>query len=740
MNATFQAAQPAGFFTGSPVSGTTDGFQAVITEGTDAPSGITTPYSIGDGDSFYGSLDETSGDFFPQDWLSFTVAAGETVTFTMTGTGPGPETDPSLAIYSATGAHLKSDGNFGNTPSTTLTFVPDTSGTYFVKAESWDITGGDYVLTATYYTDANAVDALDWGTQLADNTINVFFAGPRVNYFTLEGQTYRIVSSSFNSYEKSQFREAFDQIETVVDVTFNIVSTAASATFTMFNDYTGDMGSNALGFFYPPGEGTGSEQGAGVFNTRVSYWDRSSGGSLEKGGLGWQTIMHEILHGMGLAHPHEVGGSSEQMFGVTNRFGDYGTYLLNQGLYTTMSYNRGYNAGPTGTKGDYNYKWGIEAGPMALDIAVLQQKYGANETYQSGNSTYVLDTSNGIGTHWQALWDTGGTDTIVHNGNARATIDLRAATLQDETGGGGYVSAVSGIAGGFTIAAGAEIENATGGTGSDLITGNALTGGDGADTLAAGTGNDSMDGGAGADDISGSAGNDTLTGGTGEDTLRGGTGADRLWGDAQADTVFGGRGNDTMYGGTGSDVVVGGADHDRLYGNASGDTVSGYMGDDYVDGGTGDDLLWGNQGNDTLVGSAGNDTLNASSGNDRLFGSDGDDALRGGSGRDYLNGGAGRDTLDAGSGRDTLKGGADADTFVFRNQTDANVITDFGAGDVIRIHAGLLSGQSTGGDVFARYGSFEQGGALIDFEDGNSVFLTGITALTDADTAILIYG
>ena len=99
------------------------------------------------------------------------------------------------------------------------------------------------MLTATYGdapppppppdpSDANAVDALDWGTQLADNTINVFFAGAGVHDF--DGQ--RIVTASFNSYEKSQFREAFDQIETVTDeyaVARQIVGDPASDNYTV---------------------------------------------------------------------------------------------------------------------------------------------------------------------------------------------------------------------------------------------------------------------------------------------------------------------------------------------------------------------------------------------------------------------------------------------------------------------------------------------------------------------------
>jgi Ca2+-binding RTX toxin-like protein len=67
-----------------------------------------------------------------------------------------------------------------------------------------------------------------------------------------------------------------------------------------------------------------------------------------------------------------------------------------------------------------------------------------------------------------------------------------------------------------------DIENLIGGTGDDVITGNALAnnidGGDGADTLAGGAGNDILFGGAGVDALSGGDGDDLLDGGAGTDT------------------------------------------------------------------------------------------------------------------------------------------------------------------------------------------------------------------------------
>ncbi|BAY22242.1 peptidase-like protein [Calothrix sp. NIES-2100] len=72
--------------------------------------------------------------------------------------------------------------------------------------------------------------------------------------------------------------------------------------------------------------------------------------------------------------------------------------------------------------------------------------------------------------------------------------------------------------------------NATGSTGNDRLTGNAL--------------NNTLIGGDGNDQLQGLGGNDTLQGGNGNDILTGGTGDDLLWG---------GNGNDMLTGGSGKD-------------------------------------------------------------------------------------------------------------------------------------------------------------------------------------------
>ena len=105
----------------------------------------------------------------------------------------------------------------------------------------------------------------------------------------------------------------------------------------------------------------------------------------------------------------------------------------------------------------------------------MQRLYGVDTGYHAGADTYTLVGKNASGTGWFTLWDAGGDDTIqAPSGTGSATIDLRAASLvEGDAGAGGYVSWVSGIQGGFTIAKGAVIENAIGAAGKDKLIGNA---------------------------------------------------------------------------------------------------------------------------------------------------------------------------------------------------------------------------------------------------------------------------
>ncbi len=339
--------------------------------------------------------------------------------------------------------------------------------------------------------------------------------------------------------EKAAMVQALDTWAAVADITFvDAGDNNEFATLGFYNLNNSQMPYGALGMFNPPGT---NGMGIGYFNWQGTGWDYINGN--QQGDYGFITMIHELGHGLGLAHPHDNGGGSPIYPGVTSS-SDPGDYGLNQGIYTTMSYNDGLTAtgGHPGTL-DYGY----QGTPMAFDIAAIQHLYGANMSYKTGNDTYFLPTVNASGTFYSAIWDAGGVDKISGAGaSAGVDINLNDATLNiaDGAGAGGYLSAAMGIFGGFTIANGVIIENADGSDFNDEIVGNEFS-----NSLFGGAGNDYLDGWFGDDYLNGEAGHDNLLGYYGNDNLYGGAGNDNLYGEADNDTLNGEADNDTLNGG-----------------------------------------------------------------------------------------------------------------------------------------------------------------------------------------------
>jgi serralysin len=349
---------------------------------------------------------------------------------------------------------------------------------------------------------SNPLTAIDWGTKLSTLVVDVYFA-PAGTY--IDGVGDFGPAQGFTFYERQQILSVLDQIAAVTNLTFRETMMQAGAEFRLgafqLDAY------EAIAFMIPPGEPYAGFMG--VDPDYLRWLDGDSGNPLlSRGGFMYAVLLEELGHGLGMAHPHDEGGTSTILEGVTAPVGSYGVGDLNQGVYTMMGYTEGWPGGPYGQEyydGTYIYvnDFGYEATPMALDVAVLQSKYGANLARGIGNDVYDLPMTNSLGTFFTCIWDAAGTDIVRYGGVQDAIIDLRPATLLGEAGGGGYISNAAGIRGGFTIAAGVEIENATGGWGSDRITGNAaanvLVGNGGDDWLLGGAGDDSLDGGDGGD-------------------------------------------------------------------------------------------------------------------------------------------------------------------------------------------------------------------------------------------------
>jgi serralysin len=363
------------------------------------------------------------------------------------------------------------------------------------------------------------LDSILWGKQWdsgaaagSPTVVTYYIAGQNGNEaVNLDSSSVTALGSIF-AEEVDSMISAMNALSTVCNLTFQSAATQADADIIWASVNNRDA-DGALGWANPPGTEFNSSLGEAqslIISNHSSYRPTSPNANLlVPGGYDYITFIHELGHAVGLAHPHDRGGGSLIAPGVSSATGDYGTAGLNQGVFSMMSYNDGWKTGPTGAPGKPIF--GYEIGPMAFDIAALQILYGANMSYHAGDDDYTLPTANVAGTGYLCLWDAGGEDEII-GGDRGNLIDLRAATLETARGGGGWVSYGKGIHGGFTIANGVVIENATGGAGVDLLRGNI------SDNVLTGAG--------GADRLSGLAGADTLIGGSGRDLMTGGLDAD----------------------------------------------------------------------------------------------------------------------------------------------------------------------------------------------------------------------
>ncbi len=218
---------------------------------------------------------------------------------------------------------------------------------------------------------------------------------------------------------------------------------------------------------------------------------------FEEASFSYSILVHEIGHALGLKHPFET---SARNFDTLN---DDENVISN----TIMSYTVSLSSDVVGLTA-------YPTTPMIEDIKAIQHLYGTNNTFNSGNTSYFYDDST---TYFETIWDSGGTDEIVYKGKQPIELSLDSASgsfigkrVQGYSDNGAYLTEIKNI----YIADFVTIENASGGSGNDLIEGNFAS-----NFLVGGKGNDNLFGHGANDVFEGGEGNDFIYGGEGVDIV-----------------------------------------------------------------------------------------------------------------------------------------------------------------------------------------------------------------------------
>ena len=281
--------------------------------------------------------------------------------------------------------------------------------------------------------------------------------------------------TALNGVQRSAVVTTLNAVSNVTNLAFTLAGTPGSAQMRYALS-----GEPDTAYAYYPGSGDGGD----------SWYNRTRYTSPTVGNYAWMTFIHETGHALGLKHGHESPALSPDRDSIE---------------YSVMTY-RGYIGADPGGSGYSNESFGFAQTLMMYDIAALQRMYGADFTYNAGDTVYSWSPQTGAfsingATQWtpganrvfMTLWDGGGNDTYnlsAYTGSV--TIDLRpgewvfTSDVQLANLGGGNMARAN-VANALLHQGDTRslIDNAIGGPAADTLVANQvqndLTGGGGAD-------------------------------------------------------------------------------------------------------------------------------------------------------------------------------------------------------------------------------------------------------------------
>jgi FG-GAP-like repeat/Peptidase M10 serralysin C terminal len=367
--------------------------------------------------------------------------------------------------------------------------------------------------------------------------------------FAASAPNFQAVTSAVQVHACQRAIQNFDDVSNLT-LTFTTNAAAANLRYAFCN--TIDYGDGQQGAHTPGRSDTQQQRGSAEGNfpddpaARAGdmwFWNGNTGYvNPVPGTYGYgAAFLHELGHALGLKHGHADLGV---VLPTDHNSQEYSIMTYSMYSFPGSTTDRNGFSNPQEPASDLDYSQSL----MIDDILAIQYMYGADYTTRATATTYSWDPSSGVkytngqpltvlgavqegpirNRVFETIWDGGGIDTYdFSNYNTGIQVDLRP----------GYWSTISGAQlaylgdGHFARGniANAEmvnsdirslIENATGGAGNDVISGNIAN-----------------------NVLRGGAGSDALNGKQGVDDLYGGRSADRFVFDLTALTAIGGSPN-----------------------------------------------------------------------------------------------------------------------------------------------------------------------------------------------------
>jgi hypothetical protein len=329
------------------------------------------------------------------------------------------------------------------------------------------------------------------GTTRTWHSTGLTYAMPDISPVGTEASGFKAMTPAM----KAAAREAFELWDDLIAIRLDeSTSNAANITFA-YSSNTG--GSTYARTWISGSSGTDFAISKSQLWFADNWHTHDQDSDVYHGGYGVMTYLHEIGHALGLSHPGTYNAGQGAPTYATSA-----EYAQDTRQYTAMSYWDADEGNPLVDHWGSGGRWTYAATPLLHDIAAAQAKYGADMTTRTGDTVYGFNANAGRDAFdfarnpdpVIAIWDAGGRDTLDASGYAtHQTIDLTP----------GSISSIGYLTHNVAIAYGAWIEDARGGSGNDVIIGNALDnlviGNDGNDFFLASAGNDIVQGGNGHD-------------------------------------------------------------------------------------------------------------------------------------------------------------------------------------------------------------------------------------------------